>query len=128
MRVATPTEGKVIVDGVNVAKKHQKPTKPTMQGGIIDKDMPIARVERGHRLPDVRQADPRRLPLRRRRHQGPHLPQANGGGAVSTTTHDHRTTERPRLKQRYNDEIRDQLKDRPAARPTSCRCPASRRS
>ena len=33
--------GKVIVDGVNVAKKHQKPTKTTMQGGIIDKDMPI---------------------------------------------------------------------------------------
>ena len=32
---------KVIVDGVNVAKKHQKPTRATMQGGIIDKDMPI---------------------------------------------------------------------------------------
>ena len=40
MRVL-PTAGKVIVDGVNVAKKHQKPTKTTMQGGIIDKDMPI---------------------------------------------------------------------------------------
>ena len=36
-----PTAGKVIVDGVNVAKKHQRPTKATMQGGIIDKDMPI---------------------------------------------------------------------------------------
>ena len=35
-------EGKVIVDGVNIAKKHQKPTSATMQGGIIDKDMPIA--------------------------------------------------------------------------------------
>jgi large subunit ribosomal protein L24 len=31
----------VIVDGVNVAKRHQKATKATMQGGIIDKDMPI---------------------------------------------------------------------------------------
>ncbi len=40
MRVL-PTERKVIVDGVNVAKKHQKPTRSTMQGGIIDKDMPI---------------------------------------------------------------------------------------
>ena len=40
MRVL-PTERKVIVDGVNVAKKHQKPTRTTMQGGIIDKDMPI---------------------------------------------------------------------------------------
>ncbi len=38
---ALPAEGKVIVDGVNVAKKHQKPTRATMQGGIIDKDMPI---------------------------------------------------------------------------------------
>ena len=36
-----PKEGKVIVDGINVAKKHQKATKATMQGGIIDKDMPI---------------------------------------------------------------------------------------
>jgi large subunit ribosomal protein L24 len=38
---AFPAEGKVIVEGVNVAKKHQKPTRATMQGGIIDKDMPI---------------------------------------------------------------------------------------
>ena len=36
-----PDVGKVIVDGVNVAKKHQKATKATMQGGIIDRDMPI---------------------------------------------------------------------------------------
>ena len=38
---AFPSKGSVIVDGVNVAKKHQKPTSATMQGGIIDKDMPI---------------------------------------------------------------------------------------
>ncbi len=38
---ALPAEGKVIVDGVNVAKRHQKATRSTMQGGIIDKDMPI---------------------------------------------------------------------------------------
>ena len=36
-----PATGKVIVDGVNVAKKHQRATKATMQGGIIDKDMPL---------------------------------------------------------------------------------------
>ena len=36
-----PAAGKVIVDGINVAKKHQKATKATMQGGIIDKDMPL---------------------------------------------------------------------------------------
>jgi large subunit ribosomal protein L24 len=32
---------RVIVDGVNVAKKHQRATRATMQGGIIDKDMPV---------------------------------------------------------------------------------------
>jgi large subunit ribosomal protein L24 len=36
-----PSAGKVIVDGVNVAKRHQRATSATMQGGIIDKDMPI---------------------------------------------------------------------------------------
>ncbi|MEY2422343.1 MAG: large subunit ribosomal protein [Acidimicrobiaceae bacterium] len=36
-----PKSSKVIVDGVNVAKKHQKATRATMQGGIIDRDMPL---------------------------------------------------------------------------------------
>ncbi|RIK11476.1 MAG: 50S ribosomal protein L24 [Acidobacteria bacterium] len=38
---ALPRENKVIVEGVNMAKKHQRPTRTTMQGGVIDKDMPI---------------------------------------------------------------------------------------
>ena len=38
---AMPSVDKVIVEGVNVAKKHQRATKATMQGGIIDKDMPL---------------------------------------------------------------------------------------
>jgi large subunit ribosomal protein L24 len=40
MRVI-PEKNRVIVEGVNVAKKHQRPTRATMQAGIIDKDMPI---------------------------------------------------------------------------------------
>jgi large subunit ribosomal protein L24 len=36
-----PGIDKVIVEGRNVAKKHQKATRATMQGGIIDKDMPL---------------------------------------------------------------------------------------
>jgi large subunit ribosomal protein L24 len=39
---AHPKKGKVVVDGANVAKKHQKPTRSTTQGGIIDKEMPMA--------------------------------------------------------------------------------------
>ena len=38
---ALPEVGKVIVDGVNIAKRHQRATRATTQGGIIDKDMPL---------------------------------------------------------------------------------------
>ena len=34
-------DNKVIVEGVATAKRSQRPTGQTMQGGIIDKDMPI---------------------------------------------------------------------------------------
>jgi large subunit ribosomal protein L24 len=40
MRVL-PKDEKVIVEGINVAKKHQRQTKARVKGGIIDKDMPI---------------------------------------------------------------------------------------
>jgi large subunit ribosomal protein L24 len=36
-----PTTNRVIVEGVNMAKRHQRATRATMQGGIIDKDMPV---------------------------------------------------------------------------------------
>ena len=36
-----PKEGKLLVTGVNIAKKHQRPTRETMQGGIIDKEMAL---------------------------------------------------------------------------------------
>ncbi len=39
---AIPKEGTVIVEGVHVAKRHAKPTRATMQGGVIDKFMPIS--------------------------------------------------------------------------------------
>ena len=39
-RVLT-SANKVIVEGVATAKRHSRPTGQTMQGGIIDKDMPI---------------------------------------------------------------------------------------
>ncbi|HXX90718.1 MAG TPA: 50S ribosomal protein L24 [Acidimicrobiales bacterium] len=38
---ADPKAGTVIVDGANMAKRHTKPRGQTMQGGIIDKDMPL---------------------------------------------------------------------------------------
>ena len=36
-----PRNRKVIVEGVNVAKRHQKPRKEGEEGGIISKETPI---------------------------------------------------------------------------------------
>ena len=36
-----PREGRVIVEGVNTAKRHQKARGRELQAGIVDKDMPI---------------------------------------------------------------------------------------
>ncbi|MHB1137830.1 MAG: 50S ribosomal protein L24 [Microthrixaceae bacterium] len=36
-----PKKNKVVIEGINVAKRHQKPTRAMQQGGIIDKVMPI---------------------------------------------------------------------------------------
>ena len=39
--LALPQLGKVVVEGLNMVKKHVKPQGQTQQGGIIDKAMPI---------------------------------------------------------------------------------------
>jgi len=36
-----PDRDRVIVDGINMVKRHTKPRGQVMQGGIIDKEMPI---------------------------------------------------------------------------------------
>ena len=36
-----PSERKVVVEGVNVATKHKKPTSQTEQGGIVKMEAPI---------------------------------------------------------------------------------------
>lgn len=38
---AFPKEDKVIVEGVNMVKKHQKPTQANPEGGIIEKEAKI---------------------------------------------------------------------------------------
>ena len=38
---ALPADRKVIVEGVNIAKKHQKPTRSTQQGGILEREAAI---------------------------------------------------------------------------------------
>ena len=36
-----PKKGKVLVKGINVVSKHQKPNRENMQGGIIRQEAPI---------------------------------------------------------------------------------------
>ncbi len=36
-----PDKNQVVVEGVNLKKKHLKPTQMNPEGGIIDKEMPI---------------------------------------------------------------------------------------
>ena len=36
-----PADNKVIVNGINTAKKHSKTSRNNKQGGIIDRDMPV---------------------------------------------------------------------------------------
>ncbi|WP_025023846.1 50S ribosomal protein L24 [Companilactobacillus nodensis] len=42
VKQAIPSANKVIVEGVNVVKKHSKPTNTQPQGGIIDVERPIS--------------------------------------------------------------------------------------
>ena len=41
VKLALPSEGKVVVEGVNVVKRHRKPRRAMEQGGIVEKEMPI---------------------------------------------------------------------------------------
>ena len=36
-----PTRGRIIVEGVNVVKRHSRPTRSLPQGGILEKEAPI---------------------------------------------------------------------------------------
>lgn len=39
---AFPKDGKVVVEGVNIVKTHQKPSELNPNGGVQEKTMPIA--------------------------------------------------------------------------------------
>jgi len=37
-----PQSGRALVEGVNIVKKHMKKSQDSVQGGIVDKEAPIA--------------------------------------------------------------------------------------
>ena len=39
---ALPRSNRVIVEGVNVVKKHEKPSNANLDGGIVNKELPIS--------------------------------------------------------------------------------------
>jgi large subunit ribosomal protein L24 len=38
---AIPKEGKIVVEGIGMVKKHQRPTRSGQKGQVIEKAMPI---------------------------------------------------------------------------------------
>ena len=57
-----PGEGRLLVERLNMMKKHQKPTQKLRQGGIIEREAPAAPVQRDAGGSPQRQADPGRRP------------------------------------------------------------------
>ena len=60
-----PDEDRALVRGVNMVKRHQRQTAQ-QEGGIISKESADPSVQPGARRSQGRQADPRRLQVRRR--------------------------------------------------------------
>ena len=55
-----PQKGKVLVDGVNIAKRHTKPRPGQTQGGILEKALPLNASKVQLICPKVQQAYPHR--------------------------------------------------------------------
>ena len=75
---AIPSAGKVIVDGVNVAKRHQKADPGHHAGRDHRQGHAHPGGQRRHPVPELRR-HPGRLPLRPRRHQGTGRARSAGG-------------------------------------------------
>ena len=41
VKAAMPKEGRVVIEGVNMIKRHTKPSQANPKGGIIEKEAPI---------------------------------------------------------------------------------------
>ena len=96
---AIPAEGKVIVDGVNMAKRHTEAARRHHAGRHHRQGHAAARLGRRHRLPVGRAHPDRHHAIDEDGTQGPGLPQVRDGAVMTDRPHD-RT--RPRLKDRYD--------------------------
>ena len=56
--VGVRTDGRVLVEGVNMVKKHQRPNPARgVQGGIVQKEAPLAASNVAHLNPATKKAD-----------------------------------------------------------------------
>ena len=65
-----PDAGRALVRGINMVKRHQRQTAQ-QEGGIISKEGAVPPVQPGARRSEGRQADARRIQVRRRRRGAP---------------------------------------------------------
>lgn len=68
--VASPKTGKVVVEGVAIATKHQKPRQQGVPGGIVKKEAAIDASNVMLVLPEVQEGRSRWLQRAGERHQG----------------------------------------------------------
>ena len=117
---ARPREQRVIVENLNIVKRHTKPRPmrdanrmggtQMMPGGVIEKPAPLPVVEGDGRLPDVQPADAgrrrRSSEVKGKTVQGARLQAATAADGRSTSERERRHGYAPRLKERYEEEIR----------------------
>ena len=90
-----PDKNRLIVEGVNMIKRHTKPNPgKNIKGGIVEREASLHASQRAARVPGVRRADAHRPQDARRRPQGPHLPQVRGSGRQMS-----------RLKEKYQKDV-----------------------
>ena len=51
-----PAKSRVVVDGVNIHKRHTRPTRQSPQGGVIERPGPDPQLERCARVPQLQAA------------------------------------------------------------------------
>ena len=105
-----PEKQRVYVEGLNIVKRHQKPTpqRPNVEAGVVSSEGPDPHLQRHAARPQGQQADARGGHPR-----GWHAPPRRPSGPASSSTDRHGHDPDPaRLKLRYAEEIRPALIER----------------
>ena len=115
VRQGMPAEEKVIVADLNIAKKHVKKGDPKRRAGIIEVEMPLARVQRDAGVLQVQCNHQDRLPVPGGWIQGPLLQEVQRGhlraGTGKAVVVGNEGDRMPTLRDKYEREAIPALKD-----------------